>query len=229
MIALTIKNSSKTFEWQYIARDNKITWIEIILTSIVLDGKKVIHFVFKNIDEKKSLEEELKLLASTDPMTKLYNRRYFYKISESIVDLAARENTNTSIVMIDIDKFKNVNDTYGHKIGDIVIINIASIIQTISRKSDIVSRWGGEEFLILLPNTDIEGALIISQKIRTQVENSSLNISNGEKLISTISIGISQINTKNDKDVEDAINRADTALYEAKENGRNKVCVKYDD
>ncbi len=193
----------------------------------------IIAYKFKLLENRKEellttleykVEErtvELKLLASIDPMTKLYNRRYFIEISESILDLAKRNGTKTSIIILDIDHFKNVNDTYGHKVGDDVIVRLAELLQSISRESDIVSRWGGEEFVILFPETDTNGALTISEKIRADVENSVMNLEDGGVLKLTVSIGIAQI----DKDIEASIHRADEALYKAKASGRNRVCL----
>ncbi len=171
------------------------------------------------------LQEELKLLASTDPMTKLYNRRYFMEISKSILDLAKRNKRCSAIIMLDIDKFKNINDTYGHKIGDDVIILLSGTLQKFTRKSDIVSRWGGEEFVMLLPHTSLEGALVIAEKIRVTVENLTLIVKENQELKFTISMGVSTVDTQNDLNIEAAINRADEALYEAKESGRNRVCA----
>jgi len=172
------------------------------------------------------LQEELKLLASTDPMTKLYNRRYFMEISKSILDLAKRNKRCSAIIMLDIDKFKNINDTYGHNIGDDAIILLSQTLQKFTRKSDVVSRWGGEEFVMLLSNTDFEGALVIAEKLRVTVENQVLVLEENQELKFTISIGVSAVDTQNDLNIEAAINRADEALYEAKESGRNKVCTK---
>ncbi|MEA3513117.1 MAG: GGDEF domain-containing protein [Campylobacterota bacterium] len=158
-------------------------------------------------------------------MTKLYNRRYFTKTSEHILDLAKREKQNLSVIMIDIDKFKNINDTYGHSIGDEVIVELANILKTQDRKSDIVCRYGGEEFVILLPNTSLEGASVVANKIRELVENSVVTLSDDNKLKFTISLGVSQVDVENEINIELALKRADEALYEAKNSGRNKVCI----
>ena len=179
----------------------------------------------KDITKRKIAENELKLMASTDSLTKLYNRRYFYKISESIIDLALREQTPTSIMMLDIDNFKKINDNYGHKVGDEVIKVVAKVLLKLSRKSDIVSRWGGEEFLVLLPNTDADGAIIIAQKIRVEIEEFIINLDTNEKLKFTISIGVSELKDEYTK-LDTFINTADEALYDAKEGGKNKVCAK---
>jgi len=172
------------------------------------------------------LQNELKLLASTDPMTKLYNRRYFTEISEHIFDLSHREEKNLSVIMLDIDKFKNINDTYGHKVGDEVIIDLANILKTVQRKSDINCRFGGEEFVILLPNTSLEGATVVAQKIRETIENSVIKIEAQKDIKYTASLGVSKVDIQNDRNVEKAIQRADKALYEAKNSGRNKVCIR---
>ena len=169
---------------------------------------------------------ELKLLASTDPMTKLYNRRYFSKISEHTLDLAKREKKDLSIIMLDIDKFKNVNDTYGHNVGDEVIIHLANEMRKHQRESDISARFGGEEFVILLPNTDSEGAKIVAQKLRESVENAKIVYDGTNTLSYTISLGVSQIDLSKNQTIEDGLKESDDALYEAKETGRNKVCVK---
>ena len=127
--------------------------------------------------------------------------------------------------MLDIDKFKNINDTYGHKVGDDVIITLANNLINSQRKSDITCRFGGEEFIILLPNTTLDGAKNVAQKLRQNIENISIN--NENKIIKfTISLGVSQIDIQNEHNIEKALKRADDALYEAKENGRNKVCIK---
>lgn len=167
---------------------------------------------------------QLKLLASQDHMTKLYNRRYFSEISTTILDLAIRHQKKLSIVMIDIDKFKTINDTYGHHIGDSVIISLANTLKQLSRKSDIVCRFGGEEFVILLPETDANGAISIAQKIRQAVEENAVSIENDQLLNFTISAGVSELDPKNEKHIQRVIQRADEALYEAKESGRNRVC-----
>ncbi len=199
---------------------DKQTIIYIIITFLLL------IFIFSSrFYYDKKINQKLQLLASTDPMTKLYNRRYFTEMSESLLDLAKRNKTDTAIIMLDIDKFKNVNDIYGHKVGDDVIVSLSLILREQSRKSDIVSRWGGEEFVILLPETNVDGALVIAEKIRKVTEDSRIKLENKQELKFTISLGISKFYHETDTNIEASINRADEALYEAKESGRNKVCV----
>ena len=177
------------------------------------------------LDEREVLLKELKLLAVTDSMTNLYNRRYFNEISNNIVNLSKRENKELSIIILDIDKFKNVNDTYGHQFGDDVIISLSQILLKNQRKSDIICRYGGEEFVILLPYTSIETAFDIAEKIRIIVESLKLTLPTSEVFQFTISLGISKVNKDEDLDIQPALKRADNALYEAKCFGRNKVIV----
>ena len=188
--------------------------------------KKVNNKLIEQSKELSNIQKELRLSTFTDYMTKLYNRRYFSEISIHILDLAKRDKTNLSVIMIDIDYFKKVNDTYGHKFGDTVLINLSNILQNLTRKSDIVCRWGGEEFMIILPKTDEEGTFNIAEKIRLEVENLILKYEDNSDVRFTISIGMSQVDIQNDMDIEASINRADEALYKAKESGRNKVCIK---
>ncbi len=172
-----------------------------------------------------SFQEELKLLASTDPLTKLYNRRYFIETTEHLLNIAKREPTEFALIMLDIDKFKNINDSYGHQVGDNVIIQLANILIGNQRKSDIICRYGGEEFVILLVDTSIEGAEKIAEKIRESAESDSLTINSSEELSYTVSLGVAQVNLLDENSIESALKRADDALYRAKESGRNRVCI----
>ena len=209
--------------------DDKVKLLQHLSGQMIISIENTI--VYNDLEEKikqrtKDLEttkDELKILASTDPMTTLYNRRYFTEISDKIFHIAKREKTKLSLIMIDIDYFKNVNDTYGHPIGDKVIISIASILKEQTRSSDIVCRFGGEEYIILLPHTDIESSEKVAHTIRKLVEESAVLLDNNERLKVTVSLGVSAVNMKKDIDMEVAIHRADNALYEAKKSGKNKV------
>lgn len=172
------------------------------------------------------LKEQLQLLSITDSMTKLYNRRYFENTAEHYFELSKRNKTDLSLIMLDVDNFKQVNDNYGHKIGDLVLIELANILLNQSRKSDIVCRFGGEEFIILLLQTNLEGADFMAEKIRKYIEKSTLSLDNSKQLKFTVSLGVSQVNISVDKNIEDCIKRSDDALYEAKNTGKNKVSVK---
>ena len=170
-------------------------------------------------------ERELKLLATTDYLTKLYNRRAFEDISEPIFHLARREKEKFSIVMLDIDDFKKVNDTYGHKVGDDVLVSLSQTLIDLSRESDVVCRYGGEEFILLLPKTDAKGAFFIAQKIRKTVAALRISCDSNKNVHFTVSFGVSEVDLEEDKDIEVVIKRADDALYESKRKGKNRVTI----
>jgi len=167
--------------------------------------------------------QELKLLSSIDPLTKLYNRRSFTEMSDHVFKSGKRNGYHISTIMLDIDFFKKVNDTYGHSFGDRVLVKLADSLMESTRKSDIVCRWGGEEFIIVLENTDIAGAYVIAEKIRVKVENMVMQSVGARVFHFTISLGVAEVDIKNDNNVEASIVRADKLLYEAKNNGRNQV------
>lgn len=171
------------------------------------------------------LQNDLLLLASTDSLSTLYNRRYFTQVSEHIFDLSRRNKQDLSIIMIDIDKFKSINDNYGHQVGDDVIVHFATTLKSIQRKSDVSCRYGGEEFVLLLPNTNITGAQNLANKIRLQIEATRLTLPSKEQIQFTVSLGVAIVNFENDTNIEAALKRADKAMYEAKNSGRNKVCL----
>ncbi|MCK9490948.1 MAG: sensor domain-containing diguanylate cyclase [Sulfurimonas sp.] len=204
------------------------TSIGLIIEALLLSY--LVAYKFKLMEEEKEEQKlkqiELKLLASTDPMTKLYNRRYFTEISQEVLYISKRESKDLSILMIDIDRFKRVNDTFGHQFGDEVLINLSRLLLDSQRKSDIVCRYGGEEFVILLPNTALQDATNLAEKLRKAVESLTLISPKNEDFNFTVSIGVAQIDVENEQNIELALKRADDALYEAKNSGRNRVSTK---
>lgn len=168
----------------------------------------------------KNNEDRLKNLANSDSLTKLYNRRYFYKIATKILKLSQRTKQNVCVCMIDIDDFKSINDTYGHYLGDFVIKNLAKKLNSLIRQSDIVARYGGEEFVLLLPDTNLDGAQVIANKICKEIFEQKL-INKKIDLSYTISLGLSQYNGIDS--IDDFIIKADEALYKAKYAGKNQV------
>jgi len=170
------------------------------------------------------LQEELRLLASIDPMTRLYNRRYFTTMADKILKLARRERNPLSLAILDIDHFKQINDTYGHLIGDRVIIALAEQLMKRYRESDLLCRFGGEEFVILMPNTELDIAALLAERTRKEIEQLEVYYSDGS-LSLTVSIGVSQIDLEKEETLDGVLKRADDALYTAKNEGRNRVCV----
>jgi len=174
----------------------------------------------------KHYQEELKRLASTDYLTGLYNRRYFFMIGNELLEIAKRYHKNMSVIILDIDKFKSINDTYGHDVGDIALKELSRTIKDRTRESDVVSRFGGEEFVILLPETSLEQAKKLAEDLRSSVEKIEINLPDNEKLKFTISLGVAEVKVESGENLEKAIKNADEALYIAKETGRNKVITK---
>ncbi len=180
----------------------------------------------KITDYENSLQEKnaaLGILASTDDLTGIMNRRIFKKISERYFETAQRDNSDLTLLLLDLDHFKKVNDTYGHQVGDQLLIRFVKVIEPVLRKSDILARVGGEEFAILLFKTDTEGAFTLAEKIRKEVESMTINCQ-GQDIYITTSIGIAQ-NKESDKSFDEIYARSDKALYKAKEQGRNCTCL----
>lgn len=163
---------------------------------------------------------KLDKLASNDDLTGLANRRYFHEKLGQLLLLKERNNNNLSILFIDIDDFKYVNDTKGHAVGDKVLKVLAKILNTSIRKSDFVARWGGEEFIILLIDSDINQAQVIAEQLRAQVANSKQLSLFTEKPI-TISLGATSVT--DDDNIDAILKRADDALYKAKSRGKNRI------
>lgn len=179
-------------------------------------------WLVRDITQRKQNELELARLASTDALTTLPNRRSFMQTFERLYTQVHAPNEPAGIVMmLDIDHFKRVNDTYGHAAGDIVLRDLAKIVKNALRDSDTPGRLGGEEFAVLLPNTGLADGLQVAERIRKDIENAVID-ADGQAIKITISIGVTLIDYQ--KTADNILQRADEALYRAKESGRNRVC-----
>ncbi|PKO91515.1 MAG: diguanylate cyclase [Betaproteobacteria bacterium HGW-Betaproteobacteria-1] len=174
--------------------------------------------------ENRYAYEELERRAYSDYLTGLANRRYFLEQAEIELSRALRYNRELSILMLDIDHFKHVNDTYGHKVGDIVLQKLSSICQATLRDVDIVGRIGGEEFAVLLPETGSEQAWEAAERLRTAIETAHVTLNDGLPLHFTASFGVTTF-TEKDANIDMLLNQADQALYQAKGEGSNRTCV----
>ncbi len=163
-------------------------------------------------------------MATIDMMTKLKMRHFFDNVLKELFDEAMSVNKKLSLIMIDIDFFKKLNDTYGHICGDVVLKRITSIIRENIRQIDIAARYGGEEFTILLPESNVETAMSVGERIRLNIEKAEIEYGN-KSLRATVSLGIAQLDPKRDHTCEAFIDRADRALYSSKQTGRNKITV----
>ncbi|OGP88455.1 MAG: hypothetical protein A2156_03235 [Deltaproteobacteria bacterium RBG_16_48_10] len=166
----------------------------------------------------------IKTMATYDTLTNLYNRRYFEERLSLEAQKAFYGRASLSLVMIDIDHFKKVNDTFGHTEGDKVLREISSLLRTSVRKKDTVARYGGEEFILILPEAGLEESSMIADRIRRLVENTCFEVGH-TRVNLTISLGISNFPNHQAKSKEDLVKMADQALYEAKWGGRNRVCI----
>lgn len=166
----------------------------------------------------------LRILADTDPLTGLYNRRAFREFCVEAMNFFRRKKRSLGVLVIDIDFFKRVNDTYGHIVGDEVIQSVGQMVQQEARAIDKVARFGGEEFVVLMQETENEGPAVLAERIRTRIANQLINHPDGGAISVTVSIGATMA-IRSDRDIEDVIERADRALYQAKSEGRNRVVV----
>lgn len=183
----------------------------------------------QEITERKAIEaqllnnqDELRRLATTDGLTELYNRRHFFELGEKAVSQARSDNYSVAAIMLDIDFFKRINDSFGHSCGDQVLTIVAQRCRKEMRNSDIIARYGGEEFAILLPRTDLPTAREIAERLRVHVGQTPIRVERGMLTAVTISLGVAA-DTGDKLDLEDLLDRADTALFVAKRQGRNQV------
>ncbi|GAM09230.1 response regulator PleD [Geobacter sp. OR-1] len=173
-------------------------------------------------DELKRSNEMLKELSNTDPLTQLFNRRYMMEVLDREIQRTARKGSPISILLIDIDHFKKVNDTYGHQLGDVVLVNVANVIRKYLRTYDVAARYGGEEFVAILPETPLDEAITVAERIRAATQQSSFS-NKLQSLKITISIGVATFPMPGLDSVDDLIRIADEGLYRAKSEGRNRV------
>lgn len=196
-----------------------------IIWLLGLAGIGAYNFVRRREIGRISRQQELEHLASTDALTGLANRRTLMLRAEQELARAKRYGSELSLLMADIDFFKKVNDTYGHQAGDIVLKKLAGVFLLALRDIDFAARFGGEEFVLLLPETNAENALKTAERLRASVNDIQISLPQGELVKCTISIGVASYSSSGNDSIEKLISGADKALYAAKETGRNKVCL----
>ena len=172
---------------------------------------------YKLIERHERLSEKIKRLSEEDYLTKLSNRRKIHEIIEKEIHRSKRYNSSFAIILLDIDNFKNTNDSFGHNTGDQVLVRISDIINDTIRESDVASRWGGEEFLVFCPHTNVDGAFALAEKLRANIERAEFE----DVGYKTASFGVTQV--EHGDTVQSMISRADEALYSAKNAGKNRV------
>lgn len=179
--------------------------------------------VAKKTKDLEIVAEQLRLLSNLDPLTKIYNRRGFTYTINSQLKLSDGTDKHFSVVLFDIDLFKQINDKYGHDVGDEILIAVTKIIQQSLDIDDILGRWGGEEFIVFLPDHNIDSAFAVAETLRKTFEQTSLDAL-GDKINVTLSGGIAVMQASDN--IDNCIKQADVLLYQAKQNGRNQICYK---
>ncbi|AGF77953.1 diguanylate cyclase (GGDEF) domain-containing protein [Desulfocapsa sulfexigens DSM 10523] len=193
--------------------------------SLDISGKfSEIIVIIADITKRKKLENDLEKLATTDPLTGAKNRRAFLQLFEQELDRSQRYDHKFSLLMLDIDHFKNINDTHGHDSGDKVLKLLVAEIYGILRATDMFGRWGGEEFIILLPESNIHQASTVAERLRGNLSKIEVSTDDGALIKFTVSIGMTVVEN-NDVLLDGIIKKADQALYLAKDQGRNRVVI----
>ena len=220
--------------------NSSLSWIALPLVFCYALARRSMSLHMTLIDERKRLEDrvlqrthelhiankELELLATTDSLTGLANRRSMMDWIKREIERSERSKKSLALCMIDVDHFKNINDTYGHPTGDSAIVTIAKACNETIRKTDIASRFGGEEFVILMPETDLTEAANVTERLRAAIEALTFIAENHQPFALTISIGVAFFDHQSsDDNSSKLLNRADKALYQAKNAGRNKVVL----
>lgn len=187
-----------------------------------ISGKIGKTLLFSDITLRIHLEEDLQRLATTDYLTGLWNRRHLMLLGGSEFERFRRYGGSFSVIIFDLDNFKSINDNYGHRAGDSVLIEITRAVHNELRTVDSFGRLGGEEFTILLPETSLQVAEQVCKRLRQLVADTKIPLENGESIYITASFGVAE-SSIDDRNFEDVLNRADHALYQAKALGRNRV------
>lgn len=182
------------------------------------------HKLARTIRELEESRHRLAEQAMTDPLTKLRNRRAFFENGAANLSRARRHNGDLSVMLLDIDFFKKINDTHGHQSGDEALVAVAAILNALARTEDTVARMGGEEFAMLLPDTNLLGTAVLAERVRVAIEKERF-ILGGKIVHITVSIGIAARSVDPVDSVDQLLGIADKRLYLAKQSGRNRICV----
>jgi len=200
-------------------------WLDTNVVPLRDAHGEVTHFatIERDLTATKRLQQQLRLMAATDPLTGLLNRRHFLEKAATEFARSQRYQRELALVILDIDHFKRINDSHGHFVGDQVLTAMARAAYGLLRSTDVMARWGGEEFVILMPETSLAGAAILAERLRAELAALTVPSANGG-LRFTISAGVAARSAA-DTDVTATMQRADAALYAAKRDGRDRVHV----
>lgn len=198
--------------------------IEVTISKIKVGNEIEMTAVIRDISERTKLIEQLQKAATHDSLTGIFNRRHGAGILSNEIQRCRRFKRELSVAMIDLDHFKQINDTYGHAYGDLVLNSVVATISTTLRDADTFCRWGGEEFLIVLPETTLNNAVLWAERARKSIESEAIKFSEEQAVSITASFGLASLSS-NDTTAENLIKRADDALYRVKSTGRNQVFI----
>ncbi len=196
------------------------------LTPFRDEGGNITHIVItvQDVTESVYMEKSMKMLSQYDSLTGIHNRRYLDKRLKEEFIRYKRKQVPFAFIMMDIDDFKHINDTYGHQFGDRILLSLTGTCKDIIRGSDTLARFGGEEFSLILPDANETGAKSFAERARKKIASSMLPAENGDKVSVTVSIGIT-MTTREIEDIDQLIHQADCAMYESKRQGKNRVTL----
>ena len=221
LVKMIQKNSSETLTLQNGVFSYRCSMMPLYYPKGKLVGKVI---TIQDYTQTAAMVKQLSDLATLDFLTEIYNRRHFYELAEKEISRTERLNKQLSLILFDLDEFKIINDTLGHSAGDVVLKFIVHLCQKRLRKYDIIGRFGGDEFLILLPETSLQEARALAEELRSLMEQSEIHYE--DQIIKiTASFGVANLFLESSSPFEDLVKRADKAIYIAKDSGRNRVCV----
>ena len=212
-------------EWQKKYQQSKVKIFDLLISPILSNDRHLgFLFTMRDITEQKRLENKLQEFAITDALTGIFNHRHFYELYEKEYNRAIRKEHPLSLVMFDLDHFKQINDTYGHLAGDQILKEVSMVCKGLLRTYDVFARYGGEEFIIILPETNSQEAAALAERLRTAIEDHKFHIEDYEVDV-TISLGVSSLQSDQEISSEELIEYTDRALYDSKREGRNRVTI----
>ena len=215
--------SRKSFIIGYRADGTEINLGATILRTVG-SGGQVFIAVLRDLTERHGYQHELERLANTDPLSGINNRRAFTNLAGKELARCQQAQDPVSLILFDLDGFKAINDGYGHDAGDTVICEFTNILKSVVHSGDLLARWGGEEFVLMMPDTSVESCAAIADMVRRNVETLEFGTASGASLRLTVSAGVSTAGPAGES-LDDLIRRTDHALYAAKSGGRNRVVV----
>jgi diguanylate cyclase (GGDEF)-like protein/PAS domain S-box-containing protein len=229
------RKDGEAIKWQadylFRTKDDRRIWISDISypwfdeTRKVIGSIGILRDITERVTAEQSVKEELARLATTDPLTGLHNRRYFFDCLQNELKRIERSSKSLSVLLLDVDHFKKINDTYGHSVGDNVLGTLADIMRSCLREIDVSARVGGEEFAAILIDSPAYASFHVAERMRTKISGHSFTFKDLDPFSCTVSIGICGTNCGDNDSDQELYKRADACLYQAKASGRNQVAV----